>query len=57
MNQVLQIAKTEKVERMSWEVLDWNEPAIKFYESLGAVFYKDWWLCRLFREDLERLPA
>ena len=57
MNQVLQIAKTEKVERMSWEVLDWNEPAIKFYESLGAVFYKDWWLCRLFREDLERLQV
>ena len=57
MKQVLQIAKTEKVERMSWEVLDWNEPAIKFYESLGTVFYKDWWLCRLFREDLERLQV
>ena len=55
MNQVIQIAKTEKVERMSWEVLDWNEPAVKFYESLGTEFYKDWWLCRLFREDLKRL--
>jgi ribosomal protein S18 acetylase RimI-like enzyme len=55
MNQVIQVAKTEKVERMSWEVLDWNEPAIKFYESLGTIFYKDWWLCRLFREDFERL--
>lgn len=55
MHQVLQIAKSEKVERMSWEVLDWNEPAIAFYQSLGATFYKDWWLCRLFREDLERL--
>jgi GNAT superfamily N-acetyltransferase len=55
MNQVLQIAKTEKVERMSWEVLDWNTPAVEFYKSLGTIFYKDWWLCRLFREDLERL--
>ena len=55
MNQVIQIAKTEKVERMSWEVLDWNDPAVKFYESLGTEFYKDWWLCRLFREDLKRL--
>lgn len=55
MNQVLQIAKTEKVERMSWEVLDWNTPAIEFYKSLGTIFYNDWWLCRLFREDLERL--
>ena len=55
MNQVIQIAKIEKVERMSWEVLDWNDPAVKFYESLGTEFYKDWWLCRLFREDLKRL--
>lgn len=55
MHQVLQIAKSENVERMSWEVLDWNEPAIEFYRSLGTTFYKDWWLCRLFREDLSRL--
>lgn len=55
MNQVIQVAKAEKVERMSWEVLDWNEPAVKFYESLGTEFYKDWWLCRLFKEQLERL--
>jgi GNAT superfamily N-acetyltransferase len=55
MNQILQLAKTEKVERMSWEVLDWNEPAIKFYESLGTIFYKDWWLCRLFRKQLEAI--
>jgi GNAT superfamily N-acetyltransferase len=55
MNQIIQIAKTENVERMSWEVLDWNTPAIEFYKSLGTVFYKDWWLCRLFKEQLERL--
>lgn len=55
MNQVLQIARKEKVERMSWEVQDWNEPAIKFYESLGTNFYKDWWLCRLFRKELETI--
>lgn len=55
MHQVLLIAKSENVERMSWEVLDWNEPAIEFYQSLGTTFYKDWWLCRLFREDLSRL--
>ena len=57
MNQVIQVAKTERVERMSWEVLDWNEPTIKFYKSLGAEFYKDWWLCRLFREQLERIRS
>lgn len=55
MNQVIEVAKSEKVERMSWEVLDWNEPAIKFYKSLNTQFYKDWWLCRLFKEQLEKL--
>ncbi len=30
------------VKRISWEVLDWNEPAIKFYESKGANVMRDW---------------
>jgi GNAT superfamily N-acetyltransferase len=33
--------------RMEWSVLDWNEPAIAFYESLGAVRLKAWQICRL----------
>ncbi|MDL5511299.1 GNAT family N-acetyltransferase [Arenibacter sp. M-2] len=30
------------VKRISWEVLDWNEPAILFYESRGANVLRDW---------------
>ncbi|MBC2844098.1 GNAT family N-acetyltransferase [Winogradskyella flava] len=30
------------VKRVSWEVLDWNEPAINFYESKGANVMRDW---------------
>lgn len=30
------------VKRVSWEVLDWNESAIKFYESKGANVMRDW---------------
>lgn len=41
--------------RMEWAVLDWNEPAIGFYESLGAKRLLDWQICRLDRRDLERL--
>lgn len=52
---VIEVAKSESVGRMSWEVLEWNEPAIKLYESVGTHFYKDWYLCRLFKEDLEKL--
>ena len=33
--------------RMEWAVLDWNEPAIKFYESLGARRLAQWQICRL----------
>ena len=43
--------------RMEWAVLDWNEPAIRFYESLGARLRKDWVLTRLTGEPLRRLAA
>ena len=33
--------------RMEWSVLDWNQPAIEFYESLGARRMKEWQICRL----------
>ena len=33
--------------RMEWAVLDWNKPAIDFYESLGARRMLDWQVCRL----------
>ena len=33
--------------RMEWTVLDWNQPAIDFYESVGAERKTDWTICRL----------
>ncbi|HVU22862.1 MAG TPA: GNAT family N-acetyltransferase [Opitutus sp.] len=33
--------------RMEWAVLDWNQPAIDFYESLGARRLREWQICRL----------
>lgn len=33
--------------RMEWNVLGWNQPAIGFYEALGARHLKEWQLCRL----------
>lgn len=35
------------VKRICWEVLDWNEPAIAFYESKGARVMRDWDLVQL----------
>ncbi|MFK7831875.1 MAG: N-acetyltransferase family protein [Winogradskyella sp.] len=39
---VVKHAKQLGVKRVCWEVLDWNEPAIKFYESKGANVMRDW---------------
>lgn len=41
--------------RFEWMVLDWNEPSIRFYESLGAVAMKEWRLFRVAGEALEKL--
>ncbi len=41
--------------RMEWSVLDWNQPAIDFYRSLGAVPMDEWTVFRLDREGLEGL--
>jgi RimJ/RimL family protein N-acetyltransferase len=38
--------------RFEWSVLDWNEPSIKFYKSLGAVAMDEWTVYRLSGEAL-----
>jgi len=40
--------------RMEWSVLDWNQPAIEFYEALGARRMREWQICRLAGDALER---
>jgi GNAT superfamily N-acetyltransferase len=51
------IAAQRGCERMEWSVLDWNEPAIGFYRSLGAVVMDDWRICRLTGENLRQAAA
>ena len=41
-------AKEMKVKRLDWQVINWNDPAIKFYEKIGAFIDKDWYNGRLF---------
>lgn len=40
--------------RMEWSVLDWNRPAIEFYESIGAERKPEWQICRLTGAALAR---
>jgi GNAT superfamily N-acetyltransferase len=41
--------------RFEWSVLDWNEPSIQFYRSLGAVPMAEWTIFRLTGESLQHL--
>ena len=41
--------------RFEWRVLDWNEPSIDFYKSLGATIMPEWELVRMTRPEIERL--
>jgi GNAT superfamily N-acetyltransferase len=41
--------------RVEWSVLDWNEPAIGFYRSLGALPLEEWTVYRIDDEALSRL--
>ena len=42
LNEVVKYCADQGVKRISWEVLDWNEPAIDFYERKGAKVLRDW---------------
>ena len=44
-------------DRMQWAVLDWNQPAISFYQRLAAEPVKDWTVFRLGKEKLDELAA
>lgn len=50
-----QIAVEENCMRFDWQVLDWNTPAIRFYESLGAQVKKEWLTMRVEGEALKAL--
>jgi GNAT superfamily N-acetyltransferase len=50
-----QIARERNCGRVEWAVLDWNEPSINFYKSLGAKAMDDWRIFRLTGEELESL--
>ena len=43
--------------RMEWAVLDWNEPALKFYKKLGAAPLNEWTVFRLTRDGIAKLAG
>jgi len=52
-----QLAVERDYGRFEWSVLDWNEPALRFYRKLGAVPMAEWTVQRLVGEPLKVLAA
>ncbi|MBW4448303.1 MAG: GNAT family N-acetyltransferase [Spirirestis rafaelensis WJT71-NPBG6] len=55
LTKLAQIAVQRNCGRLEWSVLDWNEPAIAFYRSMGASILDDWRICRVTEEGLNKL--
>jgi len=52
-----QIARKRNCGRLEWSVLDWNLPAIEFYQHIGATIMSDWRLCRMSANDIAKLAG
>ena len=46
-SEIMKQAKKDKVRRIDWNVLDWNTPAIEFYEKSGAKVLKEWHVAQM----------
>lgn len=47
-DQLKNVARDKECQLIKWQVLDWNEPAISFYEKNDAIIEKEWWNGKLF---------
>ncbi len=53
LDEVVKFGHNLGVKRIGWEVLDWNEPAIKFYEQKGANVMRDWNVVQLDEQGIK----
>lgn len=56
-SQISALAEERKCGRVEWWVLDWNKPAITFYERMGATAMDEWTVYRLPEEKYKRLKS
>jgi len=57
LRELARVAQRRNCGRMEWAVLDWNEPALRFYKSLGARQMNEWIVHRLTPVEIERLAT
>lgn len=52
--EIMKQGKKDGVRRIEWNVLDWNEPAIRFYEKSGAKVLDDWRVVHMDEEGIKK---
>ncbi len=52
LDELIKIAKEERINQMRWHVLDWNENAIKFYKKYPVTFDSSWITVKIEKENL-----
>ena len=57
LNEVLKEAEQRGVNQIRWQVLEWNEPAIKMYEKVGVTFDPEWIDCKMSKEQISSYVA
>ncbi len=51
-SEIIKQGKKDNVRRVEWNVLDWNTPAIEFYEKSGAKILNDWYLVQMDEDGI-----
>lgn len=54
MDQLVRYGLENEVRQLRWQVLDWNDPAIRMYEKIGANLSGEWINCSLSRAQMEQ---
>lgn len=57
LTEVIKFGNSLGVKRIGWEVLDWNTPAIDFYEHIGANVMRDWHVVQLDEQGIQKYLA
>ena len=55
MSHMIRLAKDRRCGRVEWAALEWNEPALRFYEAMGATALNEWRIFRLTQEAMEKV--
>ncbi len=53
-SEIIKTGYEDNVQRIEWNVLNWNTPAIEFYRKSGATVLEDWMVAQMSREQIEK---